>query len=306
MMKRSLGLLAFLAVGTSASAAAQAASPEVLELVEISVRENPIDRAYRDFTATGTPLVIHPAHPGDYIHFPFGYGDATVRCARLQACPIELQGGERLMDEPLAGDTERWIVATSVTGRNGEIPLVIVKPTDCNLSTNVLIPTDKRVYVLSLVSDGCRKRGSDVSEAQSIQRTRFWYPDEMREAERERDRIALATPCMADGILNQAYHLKQRGAKRGQRHPWTPEKVCDDGVRTYIQLPEGARHAEMPVLYLIGEDGEKEMLNYTPRGDVIVTDRVILRATLVVNGGGKERRVDIENRGSVSGDQGGR
>src|SRR5690606_23229000 len=149
------------------------------------------------------------------------------------------------------------IVDTSVSGRNGEVPLVVVKPTDCDLTTNVLVPTDRRVYVLTLESDS---REEDGTTWTTVQRTKFWYPDDMQEAEiesreveRELDLLAVA-PCEGEAIVNRDYEVKQRGGWFSRDPPfvWTPEVVCDDGIRTFIQLPEGARHAELPVLYQIG------------------------------------------------------
>lgn len=308
----SFGLLAHLLLGAAAPAAAQMPYVDFTRLLEIPAPEKSVGWAYARFAVTGMAPVVPPGHVGDYVQFPFGHGEARVRCARLQVCPIELQPGERLLDEPLTGDTERWIVEISVSGPNGEVPLVVVKPTDCDLVTNMLIPTDRRVYVLSLVSDSCE----DGEPAwTSVQRTKFWYPDEMleaerqaREAERELDRLAVA-PCEGEAIVNRDYEVKQRGGGWFGSDPpfvWTPEKVCDDGIRTYIQLPEGARHAEFPVLYQIGDDGEKEMLNYIPRGDVIIADRVLRRGALIVNSGGEERRIDLNNRALLRGDRGGR
>ena len=309
-VKFTSGLLAYLVLGAAASATAQVPFVDFTRLIGTPAPANSVEWAYGRFVSSGTPPMIHPAHPGDYVQFPFGHGEARVRCARLQVCPIELQAGERLLDEPLTGDTERWIVDTSVSGRNGEVPLVVVKPTDCDLTTNVLVPTDRRVYVLTLESDSCKENGTTWA----VQRTKFWYPDEMqeaeveaREAERELDRLAVS-PCEGEAIINRDYEVKQRGGWFSSDPPfvWTPEQVCDDGIRTYVQLPEGARHAELPVLYQIGDDGEKEMLNYTPRGDVIIADRVLRRGALIVNSGGKERRIDLNNRALLRGDQGGR
>ena len=309
-VKLTSGLLAYFVLSTAASATAQVPSVDLSRLIGTPATTRDVEWAYGQFMATGTAPVVHPGHPGDYIQFPFGYGEARVRCARLQVCPIELQAGERLLDEPLTGDTERWIVDTSVSGHNGEVPFVVVKPTDCDLTTNVLVPTNRRVYVLTLESDSCKEDGTTWA----VQRTKFWYPDEMqqaeveaREAERDLDRLAVA-PCEGEAIINQAYEVKQRRGWFSSDPPfvWTPEQVCDDGIRTYIQLPEGARYAELPVLYQIGDDGEKEMLNYTPRGDVIIVDRVLHRGALIVNSGGKERRIDINNRALLRGDQGGR
>jgi type IV secretion system protein VirB9 len=304
-------LLPYLVIGSAASATAQVPVVDSTKLIGTPAPVNDAEWAYDRFVATGAASVLEPAHEGDYVQFPFGHGEARVRCARLQVCPIELQAGERLLDEPLTGDTERWIVDTSVSGRNGEVPLVIVKPTNCDLTTNVLLLTDRRVYVLTLESDSCRDNRTTWT---TVPRTKFWYPDDMRaaelvarEADLELDRLAVA-PCDRDAIVNRDYEVEQRGGGWFSSDPpfvWTPERVCDDGIRTYIQLPAAARYSELPVLYLIGDNGEKELLNYAPRGDVIIADRVLRRAALIVNSGGKELRIDLNNRALLEGEPGG-
>ena len=92
----SLGLITSLALGAAASAAAQTHDVGLAELVQSPVPRSTLEWAHSRVAAGETPPVIQPAHPGDYIQFPFGYGEASVHCARLQVCPIELQAGERL------------------------------------------------------------------------------------------------------------------------------------------------------------------------------------------------------------------
>ncbi len=181
---------------------------------------------------------------------------------------------------------------------------MVVKPTDCDLSTDLLIPTDRRVYSLTLASDRC---GSPRANPGPVQRTKFWYPDEVEQTEHVLS--SGITPCASAADVNRNYGVKQPGGwlfRHPRRYAWTPEAVCDDGIHTYIQLPEAARHGEMPVLYQIGDSGDKEMINYTPRGDVIVTNHVLRRGALVVNDGGKEKRVNIANRARLGGDRRGR
>lgn len=307
----SSSLLASLAVMIAAPAHGQAAYAAAAELStastlvgRVAVRLDPLEAAYRDFEATGAARVIRPDREGGFVQFPFGYERPTIRCPRLNACMIALEPGERLTDEPLAGDTERWIIDTSVMGSGEQSLLVIIKPVDCGLSTNLLVPTSRRVYEMSLASDRCSSRGEPEV---FTRRVTFWYPDDMRTArEEERERRA-GTPDLA--ALNRAYRL-DRGSwwsalRGGQRYPWTPREVFDDGTRTFIVLPEQARAAEMPILYAL-EGGEQQVLNYALRGDTIVADRVLRRAALVVGSGGAERRLEIENRSPARREEGGR
>ena len=79
--------------------------------------------------------------------------------------------------------------------------------------------------------------------------------------------------------------------------PWTPAQVFDDGARVYIKLPEAARHAEAPVLFVLDPDGGTLLINYSlVGGDTYVTDRLFDRAVLVTGADGQEHRVLIERR----------
>ena len=74
--------------------------------------------------------------------------------------------------------------------------------------------------------------------------------------------------------------------------------MFDDGARVYIKLPDEARHAEAPVLFVLEPDGSKVLVNYSVvGGDTYVTDRLFDRAVLVAGVGGKERQVFIERKG---------
>ena len=63
-------------------------------------------------------------------------------------------------------------------------------------------------------------------------------------------------------------------------------RVFDDGAHTYVQLAR-QRSGEAPVLYALGPDGSREMLNYAYRtapdgAGTYVADRVVDRADLVL------------------------
>jgi type IV secretion system protein TrbG len=295
---RQLGFgLLCLTLGTGSPLYAQgmAHHPEPPALAgSTTARVDPLGAAYHEFEATGVARVIRPAREGGFLLFPFGHERPTIHCPRLNACVVALQPGEQLTDEPLAGDTERWIIDTSAMGSGAQTPLVIVKPEDCGLSTNLLIPTDRRIYEMSLASDRCGGRGDPP---EYTRRVMFWYPDDMlAEREEERTRVA-AVP--EHRTLNRAYRL-DRGSRwsslrGGSRLPWTPREVFDDGTRTYVVLPEHARTSEMPILYAL-EGKERQVVNVALRGDTIVADRTLRRAVLVVGSGKGARQLRIENR----------
>ncbi len=281
-----------------------AAAPAVAQSPVRATPPDPVQVAYLDFERTGEARVIAPRRDGGYILFPYGHIRPTLRCPLLNACVIVLDPREALTDEPLSGDTERWIIDTSVMGSEERSVLVVVKPQFCGIATNLVIPTSRRIYELALVADVCEgKRGGGDEGEEYTRQVRFWYPDEMRAARLIEEEIAAAQAEAAETLegsevvldLNRDYEVDRGRWWNRKRYPWIPEEVFDDGIRTYVVLPEAARHGELPILYIL-ENGERHVLNYALRGDTIVADRVLERAVLVVGKAGGDETIEIRNR----------
>jgi type IV secretion system protein VirB9 len=267
---------------------AQSAAAPGRELLGVPVASarTPLEVAVEEFKATGRARTLPPARPGDFTAFPFGHARAFLRCAALKLCQVELQPGEALTDDPLPGDRERWDVDRTVSGGT---TVVLVKPNECDVSTNLIIPTDRRRYVVDLEVPPCRGTNPRGEYMAGI---RFWYPDEALHPERE--------PGALDGMIvdlrnvNTDYRWQRSG-----RIAWTPARIFDDGKRTYIQFAPVARDGEMPVLYAVADDGTRELVNSVPRpdsaGDYLIADRVLKRGVLVLRDGKRERKLDLVN-----------
>ncbi|HVR10651.1 MAG TPA: TrbG/VirB9 family P-type conjugative transfer protein, partial [Thermoanaerobaculia bacterium] len=133
-------------------------------------------RAYR---RTGVaPSVERPTES----LFPFGHLRPVLPCAPLRACAIELESGELVLATSL-GDSERWLLQAAAAGPGGRTPLLVVKPTACDLSTNLVIATDRRIYELALDSPPCRNADSgEATYNPHLHYTgvaRFYYPDDL-------------------------------------------------------------------------------------------------------------------------------
>src|SRR6185312_11871285 len=101
--------------------------------------------------------------------YAFGAGLPVVVCAPLRVCTIELQPGEKITGEPQIGDSVRWNVSPAIYGQGEETTSVIVlKPQEPGLDTNLLITADRRAYYLRLVS-----KPQDY-----VARVAFSYPEE--------------------------------------------------------------------------------------------------------------------------------
>ena len=252
-----------------------------------------ITAATRDYQTTG---VARPVAQGDFITFPFGHGQPTLTCTVLRACVIELQAGEVVLSR-IAGDTERWEILPAAAGADGRTVLIVVKPRDCDITTNVVLATDRRLYDLTLDSPPCKGHSTNPQQAYA-RHVRFYYPDETVAAWTKPAPVAPVEPAPVRIAPDVAQLNFGYAVKKDRKFPWVPAQVFDDGARVYIKLPEEAKHTEAPVLFLLDADGGKTLLNYAlVGGDTYVTDRLFDRAALVAGIDGQERKVVIERTG---------
>ena len=86
---------------------------------------------------------------GGAVEYPYGYSRPTITCAPLHVCSVALQDGEAVTSISI-GDTVRWLLQNATAGTK---PVMMIKPTQAGLSTNLVVTTDKgRIYFMHLVS----------------------------------------------------------------------------------------------------------------------------------------------------------
>jgi len=185
---------------------------------------------------------------------------------------IMLQEGEELVSVS-AGDTVRWIVGdtTSASGAAQRVH-VLVKPIRPSLKTNLVITTNRRIYLLEL-----------TSTAQTWMASVSWnYPhDQLAALKRQASRAEAAAP-VAQGIALE--RLRFRYDITGDTPSWRPLRAFDDGERVYIQFPSGIAHGELPPLFVVGVSGTGELVNYRYRAPYYVVDRLFGAAELRLGG----------------------
>ncbi|HVT61846.1 MAG TPA: TrbG/VirB9 family P-type conjugative transfer protein [Thermoanaerobaculia bacterium] len=283
------------ASGDSAAGSGAAASPAASPAVAAPT----VDALPHDARAAGKPLETERAT--DSV-FPFGRGRPVLRCAPLRACALELEAGEAVLATSL-GDTERWLVQSAFSGPGARTPLLVVKPTACDLSTNLLVSTDRRIYEIALESPPCRgARAADGADGAAgaynprlpyTGLARFTYPDDLVRRWRDQEELArqkLQRDAEGRTPLAPAARLARLNFDyawdRGRRLPWNPREVFDDGEHTYLVLPPASHLAELPLLFALDAGGALALLNYRLDGDTLVADRVLERAVLLVGAAG--------------------
>jgi P-type conjugative transfer protein TrbG len=280
------------AAGTPDTPSAAPADPDTLA------------RVYRR-TGTAATVEITDQGRGAVSLVPFGHGKPILRCAPLRACAVELEPGELILSTSL-GDAERWLVQSATAGPGARTPLLVVKPTACDLSTNLVVSTDRRIYELALDSPPCP--AAETSYNPQLPYTgliRFYYPDDLvrrwtdqeaRAREQDSAQAAGRTPLAPAARLA---HLNfDYSWDRARRWPWVPAQIFDDGEHTYLVLPPAAHLAELPILLAVEPGGALALLTYHLEGQTLVADRVLDHAVLLVGHGRPkdEQRLDIANR----------
>lgn len=232
----------------------------------------------------------------------FGFGETlpSIVCAPLYVCDVMLQKGEVINDINL-GDAVRWRVSPAKSGTGADaVTHILIKPTDAGLNTNLVVTTDRRTYVLKLVSH----------RTDWMPRVAFEYPDEQRQAwenflANQRAERAVADARLHDyqraTILPETNHsvaaLDFDFKITGDRPAWRPLRVYSDGQKTYIQFPPSMTNGQAPALVGIGAGNATEIINYRVEGDRYVVDQVLDRGALISGVGRHQVKVEVQKAG---------
>ncbi len=98
--------------------------------------------------------------------------------------------------------------------------------------------------------------------------------------------LIAAKTAVEQGTAHDRFRIAARRSEvplrdlRGDNPPWKPVRVFDDGKKVYIQFPDHIDRGEAPPLFVVGQDGQSELVNYRMRGNFYVVDRLFSTAEL--------------------------
>src|SRR5262249_39085136 len=163
------------------------------------------------------------------------------------------QGEQLTGSGPLAvGDTVRWIVGDTESGNDDTRRVhIMVKPTRPAIKTNLIVNTDRRTYLIELRS----------RESPYMPSVAWFYPEDRS----DRSNVLPPRPFLPE--VNQRRH---RYAIEGDNPPWRPVDVYDDGRKVYIEFSPGIEQGELPPLFVTGQDGTPELVNYRVYKNVLI------------------------------------
>ena len=222
---------------------------------------------------------VQPSRNG-YINavqvYPFSSGALyQVYAAPGQVTDVALQEGEQLVGSgPVAaGDTVRWIIGDTESGTGPTKRIhILVKPTRPDLISNLVINTDRRTYLLEL-------RSAEKTYMASVS---WQYPGDQLIALRRLNASAESATPIVDAI--DISRLRFRYAIEGDDPPWRPVSAFDDGSKVYIEMPRGIAQGEAPPLFVIGPEGDGQLVNYRVRQNYYIVDRLFAAAELRMGG----------------------
>jgi type IV secretion system protein VirB9 len=232
---------------------------------------------------------VEPTRDG-YVNAIQQYPWADGALYQVYAAPgkvtdIALQEGEQLVGPgPVAaGDTVRWIIGDTVSGAGPTARVhILAKPTRPDIATNLIINTNRRTYHLEL-------RATPSTWMASVSWT---YPQDQLIALRGAAAERASDMPLASGIDVASLDFRYRIG--GDRPDWRPVRVFDDGRQVFIEFAEGVGRTDMPPLFVTGDTGAAELVNYRVAGRYMIVDRLFSRAELRLASGKREARVSIE------------
>ncbi|MFA4994135.1 MAG: P-type conjugative transfer protein TrbG [Bdellovibrionales bacterium] len=181
---------------------------------------------------------------------------------------IALQSGEKLISVS-AGDTVRWVVGDTQSGAgDNQQTHILVKPFASGLKTNLVITTDRRSYHLQM----------DSTARTSMAAISWTYPqDQLTILRRQNAEVEQAQPVDSNVSLRK---IRFRYEISGDDPAWKPLRAFDDGQKVFIELPRRIDQGEAPPIFLVGEDGSNQLVNYRLRGNYYIVDRLFQAAEL--------------------------
>lgn len=184
---------------------------------------------------------------------------------------ITLEPGEKLISIA-GGDTQRWSLSESQSGSD-DMPTkhIFVKPQQEDITSNLVLTTDRRVYHIELNA----RAGVPYQAVVSWNFPRSSILTWSNEAKKAKEQTPLSG--LAHQQFNFSYHFVTKAKPK-----WMPRRVFDDGHKTYIEFPASMQDIEAPALWGLSKSKELEVINYRRYRNFYIIDHLIDLAEIYV------------------------
>ncbi len=237
---------------------------------------------------------LAPVNDNGILRYPFGV-TPVVTCGVEHICSIRLQAGEKILNVAL-GDSARWMANPVATGEGDTLtPMIVIKPINEGLTTNMLVTTTRHTYKLVLKSEKDAARyDSEIGYYWPTEIVQQWTAnnDAVANAQERQDAETVADmPSLSANNLNFDYVIG-----KSKDPASTPVRVFDDGAHIYIQMPKAITATNAPALLVLGPDGTTQIVNYRLKNGFYIVDRLFDKAELIAGVGAESVKVTIEKK----------
>lgn len=227
---------------------------------------------------------------GGDVRVPYGYSRPVIPCAPLQVCAIRLIPGETITSLAL-GDTVRWMAQQTTAG---DTPVILVKPTQAGVETNLVVTTDAgRVYYMHVVGqkseyqpmtsfydpdDMLRQQTAEAREIERLKKrleqaeatAKQARADAEKRAQQQREQMFMVEPAPGSSTDPTKFTFDYRcEANTRAARDYLPQQVFSSDTHTFIKLRPDAQ--DFPGLF--AKSGNAlAMLNYRRKGDYVIID----------------------------------
>lgn len=264
------------------------------------------EQATRSPTPAGFLNAIHY-----YDYAPGVRYNAVAAAGYLTA--IQLRPGERLLSLSCSDSQNYTVEKVQQGGGEAAQTLILIKPKQPGGQSNWVITTDERTYFVDVLVNSEPNYQSAIAWHYPVDAVRLMGEQEEKlrvRVEKGGEGDCAFTPGMAADVqaavngngatdpnspgptvgplgmnlddlnFNYVVLYQPRGRDGKEKDAvapaWAPLRVFDDGLKTYLHLPEQARRWELPPLYALDhpDDAEPILVNYRRSGDYLIADRL--------------------------------
>ncbi|SCC93197.1 Conjugal transfer protein TrbG/VirB9/CagX [Thiomonas sp. X19] len=276
------------------------ANPTSRQLYEarapIPLSHRATEDASQDWLRTGVAASL--VGTNGQVLYPYGQSRPTVTCAPLHICVIDLMQGERITNIAI-GDSVRWLVQSADAASR---PVVVVKPTQAGLVTNLVVTTDVgRIYYLTLVSDphdyvpliGFYDPQQLVIHLQ--QRAQEARAAEQAKTEARKQAVVAPLGRIDPAQLDFDFRCKaDDGHSDLDNADLKPVRVFAGGGHTYLQMPGTMQDTDAPAVFDT-TGGQTALMNSRLVHGYFVLDGLPQQFKLVVGVGKNARSVSCRH-----------
>lgn len=212
----------------------------------------------------------------------YDFYDDSLYCVNVKVghvTDIILHQGENFISA-IGGDTKQWMIDKA---RVGNVTHIYIKPLVNSARTDIIINTDKRSYHFLVTATDYYNPIVSFNFPEEVAAQKKAEIQKLNEpTKQEKEFMTIFTESKNGEVIlkdmNYKYKVKANNKKLAE--DICPKKVFDDGIRTYIEMPQN--RYDLPVLYNVDVlDNEKlTLVNYRIKGKYYIADRVFNHARL--------------------------